>query len=397
MNIIENLISLVEIQVPDNCIEKKINKSKEENRPLIVKLGFDPTAPDLHLGHAVVLRKLRQFQEFGHNVIVIIGDFTACIGDPTGKNKSRPPLTAEQVLNNATTYINQLSKILDISKIQIKYNSEWLNKMNLSDTIKLLSKITVAQILQRTDFNNRYNNNIPISMHELIYPLLQGQDSVIINADLEIGGTDQLFNCMVGKHLQEINNLNGQGVICMPLLKGIDGSLKMSKSENNFIGLNENPFDMYGKAMSIPDELLPEYINLVTDFSQEKKIEKIEQLKNGINPMLIKKEIAFNIVEIYHNSFEAQNAEMFFYKQCQNKDNESKEFTIFEIHDQSISILELCCLIKSDESRSQIKRIIIGGGVEIDNNKVLDPNLIIKLTTGIKLKIGKRNFYEIKL
>ncbi|MBV9963565.1 MAG: tyrosine--tRNA ligase, partial [Parafilimonas sp.] len=256
MDEIQTLKSLVEIQVPENCIEDKIKLCRKEGRPLNVKLGFDPTAPDLHLGHSVVLKKLKQFQDFGHNVIIIIGDYTARIGDPTGKNKSRPPLTPEQVKKNAVTYINQLSKIIDIDKIEIRYNSEWLEKMSLTDTIFLLAQMTLAQILQRTDFNNRYTNGIPISLHELIYPLLQGKDSVMINADIEIGGTDQLFNCMVGKQLQEIYDKHGQGVICMPLLKGIDGSIKMSKSENNYIGLTDSPNDMYGKAMSIPDELL---------------------------------------------------------------------------------------------------------------------------------------------
>ncbi|WP_211236704.1 tyrosine--tRNA ligase [Sporocytophaga myxococcoides] len=280
----------VEIIFLENGLDEKLKQAELQNRKLVVKLGFDPTAPDLHLGHAVVLKKLRQFQELGHLIVIIIGDFTARIGDPTGKNKSRPPLNEDQVKENAKTYVAQLSKILDISKCSIRYNSEWLEGMNLSNAIQLLSQVTVAQMMHRNDFNTRFEKGIPISLHELVYPILQGYDSVEIMADVEMGGTDQLFNCSVGRQLQEGKGKKGQAVICMPLLKGIDGSDKMSKSQNNIIGLTDHPNEMFGKIMSIPDSLIVEYLKLVTDFADDEKMDNIRQLYEGLNPMALKKE-----------------------------------------------------------------------------------------------------------
>ncbi|MGA0560773.1 tyrosine--tRNA ligase [Larkinella sp. VNQ87] len=393
----------VEIVMPNNFISERLTLAKKENRQLIVKLGFDPTAPDLHLGHAVVLKKLKQFQDFGHKVFVIIGDFTACIGDPTGKNKTRPPLTKEQVQLNAITYVDQLSKILDISKIEIKYNSEWLDKISLRDTIKLLSQMTVAQIMQRTDFNNRFQNNLPISLHELMYPLLQGQDSVAIKADIEMGGTDQLFNCTVGRLLQEQEGSLGQGVICMPLLKGIDGSAKMSKSENNYIGLTDNPNEMFGKIMSIPDSLLLDYINLVTNFSLRERKGLINRLQQNENPIIIKKIVAHNVVEQYHNIEAANNAQDYFANQFQSRNLEQKvyvEKNITDIgleSDSIVTIVELCKLLKPAESKSQIRRLIQSGAVTFNAEKVKDIDLKINLSGKfpIKIKIGKRDFFDI--
>lgn len=308
MNALERLQENVEIMLPQQGLELKL----KENRPLTIKLGFDPTAPDLHLGHAVVLKKLKQFQDLGHQVVILVGSFTARIGDPTGKNKSRKPLTTQEVTYNAETYINQLSKVIDVAQAKIVFNSDWLDTLSFSDVIQLLSKVTVAQLMHRHDFNKRFTENTPIAMHELVYPVLQGYDSVQINADIEMGGTDQLFNCTMGRQLQEVMGVDGQVVMCMPLLKGLDGKEKMSKSLNNIIGLTDEPNDMYGKMMSVPDTLLEEYLDLTTDFSEAEKQGIKQQLTDGVNPMLVKQMIAENIIKQYHSLDAATTAADFF-------------------------------------------------------------------------------------
>ncbi|WP_207432036.1 tyrosine--tRNA ligase [Sabulibacter ruber] len=405
MNAAEPLTVLkenVEIFLPDNALEEKLGLAQKENRKLIIKLGFDPTAPDLHLGHAVVLKKLRQFQNLGHTIVIIIGDFTARIGDPTGKNKSRPPLSAEQVQINAQTYVNQLSKILDVNRCEIRYNSEWLGSMDMTETIKLLSQVTLAQIMQRTDFNNRFSTGLPISLHELVYPLLQGQDSVMIHADIEMGGTDQLFNCSMGRQLQEGQDLPGQAVLCMPLLKGIDGSAKMSKSEGNIVGLTDAPHEMFGKIMSIPDALLPDYLHLVTDFTPEGKQGLLQQLNQGENPMAIKKQVGFNVVQQYHSAEDAQQAQEFFQNQFQNKKFEEKEFTSVSLaalgidQPENLRLLDLCKELKIEESRSNLKRLIEAGSVTINGTKVTDSQSPVEVgKEPVKVRIGKRAFFEL--
>ncbi len=293
----------VAIITPPTGLKEKLEDAQKNQRQLIVKLGFDPTAPDLHLGHAVVLRKIRQFQDAGHKSVIIVGDFTARIGDPTGRNKARPPLSEDIIQENAKTYVNQLSKVVDIEKVEIRFNSEWLSKMTCDDVVTLMSNMTAAQLLQREDFSNRYNNNIPISLHELFYPMMQGYDSVEINADIEIGGTEQLFNCLVGRSLQESNGKSGQIVVSMPLLIGLDGKDKMSKSQNNYIALTEEPSQMYRKIMSMPDHLLENYLDLVTDFPPEKIAGmKMSLLEGTLHPMDAKKIIAENIVMQYHGT-----------------------------------------------------------------------------------------------
>ncbi|ALI99935.1 tyrosine--tRNA ligase [Rufibacter tibetensis] len=392
----------VEIFLPDNALEEKLQLAEKENRTLIIKLGFDPTAPDLHLGHAVVLKKLRQFQDFGHTIVIIIGDFTARIGDPTGKNKSRPPLNADQVQLNAQTYVNQLSKILDVSKCEIRYNSEWLGSMDMTETIKLLSQVTLAQIMQRTDFNNRFSGSLPISLHELVYPLLQGHDSVMIHADIEMGGTDQLFNCSMGRQLQEGQGQHGQAVLCMPLLKGIDGSAKMSKSEGNIVGLTDAPNEMFGKIMSIPDALLAEYLHLVTDFTPEEKQQLLQQLEQGDNPMVLKKRIGLNVVQQYHSTEAAEQAQEFFQNQFQNKRFEEKEFTSVSLSSLSLDqtgtlrVLDLCKELKAGESRSNLKKLIEAGSVTVNGTKVTDAQDSVELgKSPVKVRIGKRGYFEI--
>ena len=313
----EELAHGMESIIPENGLKEKLALAEKEHRPLIVKFGMDPTAPDLHLGHAVGLKKLRQFQEAGHELCLIVGDFTAAIGDPSGRNTTRPPLSREEIEKNAKTYIDQLGKVVDMTKnIKVVYNGEWMNKMTPADFIKLLSKATLAQVMQREDFAMRYKENVPIALHELVYPLMQGYDSVMVKSDIEFGGRDQLLNCLVGKSLQESMGMPGQIVVGMPLLVGLDGKMKMSKSKGNYIGLTEPANDMYGKAMSIPDDLIPDWVELVTDWTPDEKSKAVADYKNGsVNPMEIKKKIAFNIVEQYHDKAAAEAAKHFFYVQ----------------------------------------------------------------------------------
>lgn len=390
----------VEIILPQNGLEMKLKQADEEKRKLSIKLGFDPTAPDLHLGHAVVLKKLKQFQDLGHQIIIVVGSFTARIGDPTGKNKARKSLSIEDVSHNAQTYINQLSKIIDIEKTKIVFNSDWLDHLNFSEVIQLLSKVTVAQLMHRNDFNKRFTENTPIAMHELVYPILQGFDSVKIGCDIEMGGTDQLFNCTMGRQLQEIHQLSPQIVMCMPLLKGLDGKEKMSKSLNNTIGLTDEPNNMFGKTMSIPDALIAEFIDLTTDFSIKEKFDLKSRIENGENPMNIKKLIAKNIIAQYHDVLMAESAEEFFSNQFQNKNFEEKIFepifiNTLKSNETQMMLIDLCHLLKNDQSKSAIRRLIESGGVQINNIKMINPNEEVELTKETKIKIGKRAFFEL--
>ena len=293
--------------LPEDEFKKKLEKSVATNTPLIVKLGLDPTAPDIHLGHTVVLRKLKLFQDFGHKVIILIGDFTARIGDPTGKSVTRPPLTEEQVITNAKTYQEQIFKVLDPEKTEVRFNSEWLSKLDFADVLKLASKYTVARMLERDDFHKRYTEGRPISIHEFMYPLMQGYDSIALKADVEFGGTDQTFNLLMGRHLQGEEGMPEQTIITMPILEGLDGVQKMSKSLGNYIGISEAPSEMYGKAMSIPDELMMRYFMLVTDMSIEEQEQLSKDLESGAaHPRDVKMKLAHTIVRLYHGE-EAAN------------------------------------------------------------------------------------------
>lgn len=401
METVQKLKENVEIILPDNGLEEKLDQVKKENRKLIIKLGFDPTAPDLHLGHAVVLKKLKQFQDLGHEIVILVGSFTARIGDPTGKNKSRKPLSIDEVKHNAQTYLNQLSQIIDVDKAKIVFNSDWLDQLPFSEVLQIMSRVTVAQLMHRNDFNKRFTENTPIAMHELIYPILQGFDSVKINADIEMGGTDQLFNCTMGRQLQESFGTSPQIVMCMPLLKGLDGKEKMSKSLNNTIGLTDSPNEMFGKTMSIPDSMILDFLDLATDFSIENKEQIKRRLENQENPMEIKKIIAKNIIKQYHNEEHAQKAEDFFVNQFQNKNFDEKVFKPVLISDiqsdsKNISIVDLCAQLKEGESKSAIRRLIESGAVQIDTIKINDPYTEIELKTDTKIKIGKLGFYQLK-
>ena len=399
----EELARGIESIVPENGLKEKLAWAEKEKRLLVVKFGMDPTAPDLHLGHAVGLKKLRQFQDAGHELCLIVGDFTACIGDPSGRNTTRPPLTADEVKANAKTYIEQLGKVVDMTKnIRVVFNGEWLNKMTAADMIKLLGKATLAQMMQREDFANRYEQNIPIALHELIYPLMQGYDSVMVRSDIEFGGRDQLFNCLVGKSLQESMGQPGQIVIGMPLLVGLDGKIKMSKSKNNYIGLTEPANDMYGKAMSIPDELIPDWVELVTNWTPDEKSRAVSDYKNGaVNPMEIKKKIAFNIVEQYHSKADAAAAEHFFYVQVQQRGFDTKEFQEVKASDLGLAapcgLVDFGVAVMKGQSKSAIRRLIESGAVSVSGEKVTDINAKLEPTAeGLKIKIGKRGFYNLK-
>lgn len=397
---IDSLQENAAIILPQNGLEEKLAQANKENRKLSIKLGFDPTAPDLHLGHAVVLKKLKQFQDLGHQIVIVVGSFTARIGDPTGKNKARKPLSAEDVQHNAQTYINQLSKVIDVQKTKIVFNSDWLDALDFSEVIQLLSKVTVAQLMHRNDFNKRFTENTPIAMHELVYPILQGFDSVKIACDIEMGGTDQLFNCTMGRQLQEVYQMPAQIVMCMPLLRGLDGKEKMSKSLNNIIGLTDEPNEMFGKTMSIPDALIEEFISLTTDFSMEEKTILSSRIKEGENPMNIKKLIAKNIISQYHDSTSAENAEQFFINQFQNKNFEEKVYEPVAIGslksiENKISLVELCHQLKSDLSKSAIRRLIESGGIQINTIKITNSDQEMELIPQTKIKIGKRGFFEI--
>lgn len=391
----------IESIVPSNGLTEKLAIARKENRPLIIKFGMDPTAPDLHLGHAVALKKIREFMQAGHEIHLIVGNFTALVGDPSGRNATRPPLTPDEIKHNAETYVAQLSKIFDTSKIHIHYNNDWLGKMNFADILKLLSRATLSQMMQREDFKNRYENNIPVALHELIYPIIQGYDSVAIHSDIEFGGRDQLLNCLFGKSLQESMGMPGQTVLTMPLLCGLDGHIKMSKSKGNYIGLTEHPHDMFGKTMSIPDFLIPEWVELTTDWTPEEKANAIADFKNGsVNPMEIKKKIAFNIVEQYHSKQAAEEASMFFYKQVQQRGFDTKEFKVIswsELPQQdAIGLVDLGAQLLG-QSKSNIRRLIESGAVSVNGEKETNMNTIIKNEGDeIKLKFGKRGFFTLK-
>ncbi len=383
--------------IPEEELKDKLTKSFKENKPLNIKLGCDPTRPDLHLGHSVVLRKLAQFQELGHQAILIIGDFTAMIGDPSGRNQTRPPLTFEEAKANAESYLKQAYKILHPEKTKIVYNSEWLGKMNFEDVIKLASKYTVARMLERDDFTKRFKSGIPISMHEILYPLAQAMDSVAIESDVELGGTDQKFNLLVGRDIQREYDIEPQIILTMPLLVGTDGTEKMSKSYDNYIGIDETPQNMYGKTLSIPDELIYTYFELVTDETID-ELKKIKDLldKPETNPRDLKRRLARKIVEMYHSKEAAIKAEEEFDKIFVKKgipDNMPE--MVIDFSGNGISILDLVMEAKFAPSRGEARRLITQGGVSIDGEKITDPKFIVQQDKDFILKVGKRKFMKV--
>ncbi|MEX2639398.1 MAG: tyrosine--tRNA ligase [Balneolales bacterium] len=382
--------------VPDEELVEKLNNSLKTNTPLRIKLGCDPTRPDLHLGHSVILRKLRQFQDLGHQAILIIGDFTGMIGDPSGVNKTRPSLSHQAMRENAKTYYEQASRILDPEKTSIVYNSEWLGEMKFGDVIRLASRVTLARMIERDDFANRYAKEEPISMHEFLYPLAQGQDSVHLKSDVELGGTDQKFNLLVGRHLQRENGLPQQICLMMPLLIGTDGSQKMSKSYDNYIGLNDPPDDMYGKTLSIPDDLIYSYFELVTDAPVE-LLPEIKE-KASIDPRNSKHDLAFTLTRMYHGEGAANQARDRFQKTVVNKEIPDE---IPELVFEANSSQNLINIIKETgfaPSASEARRWVKQGGVSLDGEKMVDAGHEIHFKAGSEfiLKVGKRKYCRLR-
>ena len=367
-----------------------LNKLRRKNS-LIVKAGFDPTAPDLHLGHTVLIQKLRQFQKLGHQVYFIIGDFTAMIGDPTGRSETRPPLSREEVLKNAETYKEQIFKILDPNKTNIVFNSSWLEKLGTKGIIELSAKYTVARMLERDDFNKRYKEGNPIYIHEFIYPLLQAYDSVAIRADVELGGTDQKFNLLVGRDIQREYGMEPQVCITLPLLVGTDGTRKMSKSYGNYIGITEDPNTMFGKIMSISDELMWEYYKLLTDLT----IPEIEKLKKDMHPMEAKKKLAYYIVERFHSKESAEKAREFFERTFSKREFPEDAEEIF-IENSNIDVVDLLIKIGAVNSKNEARRVIKGGGLKIEGEKVTDPKREITIDRELHIQVGKRRFFKVK-
>ena len=381
------------------CIpESELRKKLESGKKLRVKLGMDPTAPDLHLGHAVVLRKMKQLQDLGHEVIFLIGDYTARIGDPSGKSKTRPPLTEEQIKVNAKTYFEQVGKILDLDTLKIDYNSAWLSKMSFADVVKLCSKVTVARLLERDDFAKRLQKQQPIAMHELLYPIMQGYDSVEMKADIELGGTDQTFNLLCGRFLQEQYNQEPQVVVTMPLLEGLDGVDKMSKSLGNAIGLTQDPSDAYGKLMSISDALMWRYYLLLLSVSEqdiEHMKQEVEQQK--VHPMDLKKKMAFGIIEQFWSYQEAQVAQDKFEALFQQKDySQATEVTVpEEFTVKPVWIVELLKALRVITSSSEAKRLIQDRAVHIDDHVVTGLGEEVVVAKGSIVKVGKHKIFKI--
>ena len=377
-------------------IESELIEKLKKEKPLKIKAGFDPTAPDLHLGHAVLLNKLRQFQDLGHEVYFLIGDFTGMIGDPTGKNVTRPPLTEENVKENAKTYSEQVFKILDQSKTQIVFNSKWLNDLGASGVVKLASTHTVARMLERDDFAKRYKSNQPISIHEFLYPLLQGYDSVALNADIEIGGTDQKFNLLMGRELQKNSGQTPQCILTMPLLEGLDGIQKMSKAANNYIGINEPPEIVFAKLLSLSDELMWRYIDLLSLMSSDQIRLWKKRVKDGENPKNIKVEFAKEIVGRLHNEEAAKEAENNFNLRAKGEVPEDiEEHSLTHVDADGVNIPQLLKKINLVSSTSEAHRLIKGGGIKINGDKVKKSNFIILKGKSFTIQVGKRKFAKI--
>ncbi|MEJ7621988.1 MAG: tyrosine--tRNA ligase, partial [Aquificaceae bacterium] len=371
--------------------EEELLEKLKEGRPLRIKAGFDPTAPDLHLGHTVLLQKLRQFQLLGHEVYFVIGDFTAMIGDPTGRSETRPPLSREQVLENAKTYEHQVFKVLLPEKTNIVFNSTWLSSLGTEGIIKLAGQYTVARMLERDDFSKRFKEGNPIYIHEFLYPLLQGYDSVFLKADVELGGTDQKFNLLVGRDLQRAFGQKPQVCITMPLLVGLDGVKKMSKSYGNYIGITEEPNQMFGKIMSISDELMWDYYLLLTDYRQE----EIEEFKKNLHPMEAKKRLAHYIVSRYHSKESADKALEFFEKTFSQREFPEDAQVIRVPAGYRQKAYEFLFELGIEASKNSARRLIEGGGLKINGQKIQDPNQEIQVSEELKLQVGKKRFYRI--
>ncbi len=380
-----------------------LKKSISENKPLRVKQGFDPTAPDIHLGHTVGIRKLKQFQELGHQIVLIIGDYTSLVGDPSGQSSTRPPLTYDEVMKNSETYQVQFFKILDKSKTEIVFNGDWFKKMNFLEIMQLASKYTVARLLERDDFTKRLEKQTPISIHELFYPLMQGYDSVAIKADVEIGATEQKFNLLAGRTIQEAYGVKPQVILTMPILVGLDGQKKMSKSLNNYIGICESPGEIFGKVMSIADEQIYSYFELTSDVTIEELAEIKQKLnKPDINPMVIKKELGQRLVDMYHPAGSGQSAREEFERVFSNKKlpQDMPELTLEELKklglkEDKVYLVHLMSKTEMVKSNSEARKLILAGAVTIDGEKVDSTDFEFSVDKEMILKVGKRRYLKL--
>ena len=387
--------------ITEEEVRKKLQKSQETGRPLTVKVGFDPTAPDLHLGHTVLLRKMKHFQNLGHRVVFLIGDFTGLIGDPTGKNKTRPPMTREEIIENAQTYKKQVFKILDPQKTVIDFNSRWLGSLSSEDWTRLCAKYTVARILERDDFAKRMASKQPISIHELLYPLAQAYDSVFLKADFELGGTDQKFNLLVGRDIQRAFGQEPQVLLMTPILEGLDGVQKMSKSLGNYIAINESAQEIYGKIMSIGDALMWNYYELLTDLTSTDILNLKTKTESGkLHPMKVKADLAYKIVKDFHSEQAAKNSQAHFSEVFQKRQL-PKNIPIFEISSQDMPILlsDLISQTEFSSSKAEARRLIRQGGVSIDGKRIQDPahRVLPEKNPEFVLRVGRRRFCRIKL
>ncbi|MEZ5359253.1 MAG: tyrosine--tRNA ligase [Candidatus Zixiibacteriota bacterium] len=383
--------------LPEDEFLAKLKDSIENNRPLRVKQGFDPTAPDIHLGHTVGLRKLRQFQDLGHQVVLIIGDYTGLVGDPSGRSATRPQLTYDAIMKNAETYQQQFFKIVDKAKTEVHFNGEWFDKMGLKDIMHLSSKFTIARLLERDDFEKRYKDGQPIAMHEFFYPLMQAYDSVMIKADVEIGATEQTFNLVAGRHIQEAYGQKPQCILTLPILVGVDGTNRMSKSLGNYIGVDESPKEIFGKIMSIPDNLIYSYYELVTDCGpDEMKDIKARLESDEFNPMEQKKALGVLLVSMYHDKEKGIEAKEEFERVFSDHGvpDDIPEFSIAELGDKPW-IVKLLDDTKMVGSRGEARRLIKAGGLYIDNERMGDDSAEIALKPGMLFKVGKRKFFRI--
>ena len=385
--------------LPEDELIQKIEKSIKTNKPLNIKLGCDPSKPDLHIGHAVVLKKLRNFQDLGHTAVLIIGGFTAMIGDPSGRNKTRPPLTVEDTEINGKSYLEQATKVLSSERLTVRNNAEWLGKMTFHDVIALASKYTVAQLLERDDFTKRFTTGIPISVHELLYPLAQAIDSVYVNSDVELGGTDQKFNLLVGREIQKSYGQEPQCILTMPILEGTDGVEKMSKSLNNYIGLTDSPREIFGKVMSIPDNLITRYYQYGSFASIEDIKAMDEGLKNGsMHPRNTKVKVAMEIVKLYHDEEAAKGAYEEFERIFVKKDipDEIDEMTL-ELDNSEQLISDILVVTKLAPSKKEARRMLEAGAVYLDSEKVTDVYAKVDFKEKKLIKYGKRNFLYVKV
>ena len=387
--------------IPEDELRQKIKRSIDSGIPMRIKYGADPSAPDIHLGHTVPLRKLREFQDLGHLVVFIIGDFTARVGDPSGKSKTRKRLSSEEIMENARTYQEQVFKILDREKTEVVYNSSWLSELTFPDVIDLTSRYTVARMLERDDFSKRYKNGKPISVLEFLYPLMQGYDSVAIKSDVELGGTDQTFNLLVARDIQREYGEVPQAIVTLPLLEGTDGVQKMSKSLGNYIGVSESPLDIYGKLMSISDDLMWRYFELLSARSMAEIEEAKLECASGTNPMVWKKKLAFEITERFSSSPEAETARQQFEAVHQKKEIPDEMETVRlspeEIGDEGINIVTLLRRAGLVKSNSDGRRKVQEGAVRINNEKIFEHNAVIPVKDNDIIRLGKRNFRRLTL